>query len=72
MLCRGQINVAAIRRRQAICAFPLWGSQPRKKTAIPAIVIIIIIIIINVKIALFEKIALLLHPPDVLCSLVVT
>ena len=31
---------------QAIRAFPLWGSQPRKKTAIPAIIIIIIIIII--------------------------
>ena len=31
---------------QAICAFPLWGSHPRKKTVIPAIIIIICIIII--------------------------
>ena len=33
------------RQLQAICAFPLWGSLPREKTAIPAIIIIIFSII---------------------------
>ena len=54
---------------QAACTFPLWGSQPRKKTVISAVIIIIIIIITTIVTAARSRPHLLLPAALAQCRL---